>query len=172
MFGPTLQDSFPHLSPDFFCEGFLVSSAGFHDPILYGFFIPPRRFFNKIANKLGTYVFAHPQCHVKHGDGSRGHSSHKRENKLLYFEWAPPWHVKTATLTPPSLCICQVGVVMRFYASLISSSSQLFAKMLETGNILHSVWHSLHISWHSVWHSLHISWHSVWHSFWHIFWQS
>ena len=38
-------------------------------------------------------------------------------------------------LTSPWLCICQVRVVIQFYVGLISSS-QLFAKMLGTSNIL------------------------------------
>ena len=43
-------------------------------------------------------------------------------SSLLYFDWSPPWHFKTAMLTSPLLCICRVRVV-RFYVSLISSSS-------------------------------------------------
>ena len=43
--------------------------------------------------------------------------------EILCFEWSPPWHVKQTALTSPSLCICQVRVVIRFYVSLISSSS-------------------------------------------------
>ena len=43
-------------------------------------------------------------------------------SSLLYFDWSPPWHFKTAMLTSPLLCICRVRVV-RLYVSLISSSS-------------------------------------------------
>ena len=50
------------------------------------------------------------------------HLACSKQTILLYFEWSAPWHFETATLTSPSLCICQVRVV-RFYVSLISSSS-------------------------------------------------
>ena len=56
---------------------------------------------------------------------------------------AIPWHVKTTTLTSPYITpvvYLWASLVVRFYVSLVasssSSSSQLFVTMLETGNIL------------------------------------
>ena len=112
--------------------------------------------------------------------------------KLLYFEWSPPWHFKTALLDFMSAWSCQVRVDIQLISWNPSGWSQLHR--LTGGNLLtffltylltfvltylltffltcfrHSFWHCF---WHSVWHSFwYIVWHSFCHSFWHIFWHS
>ena len=83
---------------------------------------------------LGVEIVAHP---TKPGQIFSGLWRHAQQllltcwknvlkgAKLRYFEWSPPWHVKTAMLTPSSLGMCQVRFDIRFYVSLISSSSSL-----------------------------------------------
>ena len=49
---------------------------------------------------------------------------YNQEKNILYLEWSPPWHVKTATLTSPSLCICQARVVINQTCPFYSGNFQ------------------------------------------------
>ena len=106
---------------------------------------------------------------------------------LLYFEWSPPWHFKTATLKFMSAWSGQVRVDIRLiswnafcYSQLrrLTGSNLLTFFPTLSSDILSDIifWHSFwiifwHIFWHSFWHAFWIIfWHIFWHSFWHMFW--
>ena len=122
-----------------------------------------------------------------------------RQVKLLYFEWSPPWHFKTAcwhnfclkllsrhfgpTNYPNHLfhlaghCACQsVKQDINISGILSGTLSDVLSGIL--------IWHSYLaflsgiLLWHSIWHSI---WHSylaflsgilLWHSIWHSIWRS
>ena len=56
------------------------------------------------------------------------------KTKLLYFEWSPPWHFKTATLDLMSAWSCQVRVDIQLISRNASGYSQLHR--LTGGNLL------------------------------------
>ena len=61
-------------------------------------------------------------------------ASSQPEKKILYFEWSPPWHFKTATLDLMSAWSCQVRVDIQLISWNASGYSQLHR--LTGGNLL------------------------------------
>ena len=101
--------------------------------------------------------------------GKKGEQKGKhggKKTKLLYFEWSPPWHFKTARSNFMSAWSGQVRVDIQLIPE-IPSVTLNFADWLEA-----IFWRSFwHIFWHSFWHIFwHFFWHIFWHSFWHILW--
>ena len=98
-------------------------------------------------------------------------SEHIHE-KILYFEWTPPWHFKTGI---PIWHSIWHSIWRSIWHSYLAFLSGILSGILLWHSIWHSIWHSYLaflsgiLLWHSIWHSI---WRSIWHSIWHIFWHS
>ena len=106
------------------------------------------------------------------------------ENRLLYFEWSPPWHYTLLTTdgyiasTSPRNCLFVIytgiddGIPFCTYSGIPSDTrpgtcSGILSDI--NSGILRDIFSD--ILWHSFWHKFwRCNWHVFWHTIWQIFW--